>query len=258
MGTEVIRAVIADDELELVAAVDPALSGIDIRQVAKVDGNGLHIEGSIESLLHSKPEVVVDFTNARAAFANLKFLAEGGFHAVCGSTGISDEDLVEVGKWFGNSDGPNAVIAANFAVGAVLMMSFAKLAAPYFEGVEIIEMHHDAKVDAPSGTAVATAQIIKNSREQSGLANFGEDPTERFVIDGARGAKGPGDISIHSVRLRGLVAHQEIIFGTNGQTLTLRHDSFDRTSFMPGVLIAIKAVSKRPGLTMGLAPILGI
>ena len=167
-----------------------------------------------------------------------------------GTTGFTDDDFETIRAQFTTS---NCVIAPNFAIGAVLMMHFAALAAPWFETAEIIELHHDAKVDAPSGTAMLTAERIAAASDR-----WAPDPTTTEVVEGARGGRSPGGIPIHSVRLRGLVAHQEVLFGTTGQSLTIRHDSYDRSSFMPGVLLAVKAVADRPGLTVGLDPLLGI
>ncbi len=163
----------------------------------------------------------------------------------------ADEDLDDLRRRFDRSEA-NAIIAPNFAIGAVLMMRFAELAAPYFETAEVIELHHDAKVDAPSGTAMLTAQRMANASP-----DWAEDPTETVVIEGARGSEGPGGIRVHSVRLRGLVAHQEVLLGTTGQSLSIRHDSYDRTSFMPGVLLAIREVRRQAGLTIGLDALLG-
>ena len=195
-------------------------------------------------------QVVVDFTEASAARRNLLWAAANGIHAVVGTSGFSEEDLDGFAAAFTRS---NCVIAPNFAIGAVLMIRFAELAAPYFETVEIIELHHDAKVDAPSGTAMHTAERIA-----AASGEWAPDPTTSVVSEGARGAKSPAGIPIHSVRMRGMVAHQEVILGTTGQTLVLRHDSIDRTSFMPGVLLAIKAVADHPGVTVGLDSLLGL
>jgi 4-hydroxy-tetrahydrodipicolinate reductase len=167
-----------------------------------------------------------------------------------GTTGYSDDELAAFRRDFTQS---NCVIAPNFAIGAVLMMHFAALAAPYFESAEIIELHHDAKVDAPSGTAMLTLQKMAEAS-----AEWTADPTTHEVVAGARGGVGPAGIPVHSVRLRGLVAHQEVLLGTTGQTLSIRHDSIDRTSFMPGVLLAVKQVADRPGVTLGLDEMLGL
>ncbi len=249
MGSTVCRAVAEDPELELVAACDPHYEGIDLRNVAGVDGD-LRIAGDPEVFEREGVEVAVDFTTSEVSRPNLLWLAERGIHAVVGTTGFSDEDLETFRSAFRSS---NCVIAPNFAIGAVLMMHFAAIAAPYFESAEIIELHHDGKVDAPSGTAMLTAQRMAEASEE-----WAPDPTRTQVLEGARGGTGPAGIQVHSVRLRGLVAHQEVLLGTTGQTLTIRHDSIDRTSFMPGVLLAVKAVGSHPGLTVGLDPLLGL
>jgi 4-hydroxy-tetrahydrodipicolinate reductase len=249
MGTAVCRAVTDDPELELVAAVDPLHAGLDLRQVNGVDAH-LQVAKGPEALLDAGATVAVDFTEVAAARASLRWLAENGVHAVVGTTGFTAGDLDEVRAEFTRS---NCVIAPNFAIGAVLMMRFAELAAPYFETAEIIELHHDQKIDAPSGTAMLTAdRMAASSRD------WGDDPTRSLVVEGARGGRGPSGIPIHSVRLRGVVAHQEVLLGTAGQTLTIRHDSYDRTSFMPGVLLAVKRVGDRPGLTVGLDALLDL
>jgi 4-hydroxy-tetrahydrodipicolinate reductase len=249
MGSTVCAAVADDPDLELVAAVDPLHAGIDLRQAAGIDSD-LQIAGASQALLDAGAEVVVDFTVAGAARDNLAFLAEHGLHGVVGTTGLGPDDLAAIEAEFTKS---NCLLAANFAIGAVLMMRFAELAAPWFETVEIIELHHDAKVDAPSGTAVATAQRIA-----AASGEWADDPTTDTVLEGARGGTGPAGIPIHAVRLRGLVAHQEVLFGTMGQTLSIRHDTTDRTSFMPGVLLAVKAVADRPGVTVGLDALLDL
>jgi 4-hydroxy-tetrahydrodipicolinate reductase len=251
MGSTVCAAVAAADDLELVAAVDPYHSGIDLRQLG-VSGTGLQIVGRREDLLEAGAEVAVDFTELEAARDNLHWCAANGIHAVVGTTGFTPADLEELGRVFADA-ASNAVIAPNFAIGAVLMMRFAELAAPWFESAEIIELHHDAKIDAPSGTAMLTAQ-----RMAAASARFTPDPTKKLVVEGARGGEGPGGIRIHSVRLRGLVAHQEVLLGTAGQSVTLRHDSYDRTSFMPGVLLAVRQVRERPGVTVGLDALLAL
>ncbi|MFZ6004950.1 MAG: 4-hydroxy-tetrahydrodipicolinate reductase [Actinomycetota bacterium] len=247
MGRTVCEAVVADPDLELVSAVDPQHAGLDLRHVAKVDSD-LQVAPTADALVDAGAEVVVDFTVLDAARGNLAFAAEHGLHAVVGTTGFSDDDLKRVAEQFTRS---SCLIAPNFAIGAVLMMRFAEMAAPWFETAEVIELHHDQKVDAPSGTAMLTVErMAAASRE------WAPDPTEREVVPGARGAKGPGGIPVHSVRLRGMVAHQQVLLGTTGQSLTIRHDSYDRTSFMPGVLLAVKKVSERPGLTVGLDSLL--
>jgi 4-hydroxy-tetrahydrodipicolinate reductase len=255
MGRQVCQAIAADPELELVAAVDPRLAGIDLRQVAGVDASGLLVAHGVEALERSEAEVAVDFTVAEAAVEHMRWCAAHGVHAVVGTTGISEPVLAELTAAFADSDA-NCVIAANFAIGAVLMMRFAELAAPVMDGVEIIELHHDDKLDAPSGTAVHTADRIDQARRSAQRDPWPPDRTASDVVAGARGGEGPGGIRVHSVRLPGLVAHQEVIFGALGQSLTIRHDAYDRSSFMPGVLLAVKSVADRPGLTVGLDALL--
>lgn len=251
MGATVCRAVAADPALELVAAVDPHHSGIDVRQVTGAEVGRLQVAPDPEALRHAGVEVAVDFTDVAAARANLAWCAEAGVHAVVGTTGWAPRDLDELRGAFTRS---NCFVAPNFAIGAVLMMHFAELAAPWFETAEIIELHHDAKVDAPSGTALLTAERMAARSAGDRPA----DPTRTIVLDGARGGSGPGGIRVHSVRLRGLVAHQEVLLGTTGQTLSIRHDSYDRDSFMPGVVLAVKEVANHPGLTVGLDVLLGL
>ena len=241
MGRTVCEAVAGDPALELVAAVDPGHDGLEVE--------GVPVAGGPEALTAAGATVAVDFTEAAAARANLDWCAANGVNAVVGTTGLTEQDLDRLRERFTDL---GCVVAPNFAIGAVLLMRFAELAAPWFESAEIIELHHDAKVDAPSGTSIATAR-----RMAEASAAWGADPTTALVLEGARGGHGPGGIPIHSVRLRGLVAHQEVLLGTTGQVLTLRHDSMDRTSFMPGVLLAVKAVAGRPGLTVGLDTLLG-
>ena len=242
MGATVCRAVAADPDLELVCAVDPHAAGTTVE--------GIQLAAALDALVEHRAEVVVDFTVASAARETLPWLAEHGLHAVVGTTGLGSADLDALRAQFIRS---NCIVAANFAIGAVLMMRFAELAAPYFDTAEIIELHHDAKPDAPSGTAVATAD-----RMSAASADWAPDPTTHEVVPAARGGLGPGGIRLHSVRMRGMVAHQEVLLGAAGQTLTIRHDSYDRSSFMPGVLLACKAVADHPGLTIGLDSYLGL
>lgn len=239
MGATVCRAVSVADGLELVAAVDPAGSGTV---------EGVAIARELRALADAGAEVVVDFTVAEASRVTLPWLALHGMHAVVGTTGFDDDDLASFRAAFTAS---NAIIAANFAVGAVLMMRFAEIAAPHFDTVEIVEYHHESKVDAPSGTAAATAERIA-AADAAWLA----DPTRHEALPGARGGKGPADIRVHSVRMRGMVAHQDVIFGAEGQTLTVRHDSYDRSSFMPGVVLACRKVATTPGVTLGIDSLL--
>jgi 4-hydroxy-tetrahydrodipicolinate reductase len=242
MGRTVCTAIAADPELELVAGVAPNAAGRSIE--------GIPIAADRAALLDAKADVAVDFTVLEAAKANAAWCAAQGMHAVLGTTGFTEADIEELRGAFTRS---NCLIAPNFAVGAVLMMRFAELAAPFFETAEIIELHHDAKADAPSGTAMMTARRMAAASSQ-----WGADPTTKEVLPGVRGGKGDGGIPVHSVRLRGLVAHQEVLLGTTGQSLTIRHDSYDRASFMPGVLLAVKRVADHPGLTVGLDAYLGL
>jgi 4-hydroxy-tetrahydrodipicolinate reductase len=249
MGSTVCQAVAADPDLDLVGGVDPHHSGLELSRVADVPGIDVHVSGDPAIFLDVGTDVVVDFTEASAARDNVAWAAEQGVHAVVGTSGFTDHDLATFREAFASS---NCVIAPNFAIGAVLMIRFAELAARYFDTAEIVELHHDGKVDAPSGTAVHTAE-----RMAAGSNRWAADPTRSVLVEGARGAEASG-IHIHSVRMRGMVAHQEVILGTTGQTLTIRHDSIDRTSFMPGVLLAIKAVGEHPGLTVGLDALLDL
>jgi len=242
MGAAVCEAVSADPALQLVAAVDPHAVG----QVR----NGVEIHGDLKSLVDAQAEVVVDFTVASASRTTVPWLAMHGIHAVVGTTGLHDDDLAAFRTAF---SGSNCIVAANFAISAVLMMRFAELAAPYFDTAEIIELHHDAKIDAPSGTAVTTATRMAAASDQ-----WAPDPTQHEVYAGARGGVGPGGIRVHAIRMRGMVAHQEVILGSQGQSLTIRQDSYDRLSFMPGVVLACKRVADHPGLTVGLDSYLGV
>jgi 4-hydroxy-tetrahydrodipicolinate reductase len=249
MGREVCRAVAEARDLELVAVVDPGQDGQTLE--------GLTVVGDVTELAERGVEVVVDFSVADAVRVNLPYYAEHGLHAVVGTTGLSEDELSAAAQLFADS-AANAVVAANFAIGAVLLLRFCELAAPHMDGVEIIELHHDAKRDAPSGTALHTAAGIADARQRAGSGPLPADPTTEHVLPGARGGEGPGGVHIHSVRLPGLIAHEEVIFGALGQSLTIRHDSYDRRSFMPGVLLAVRAVADRPGLTLGIEPLLDL
>jgi 4-hydroxy-tetrahydrodipicolinate reductase len=244
MGSVVCQAVAGDPDLELVAAVDPHHAGLEVSRVAGVEGCEVMVSGDPEVFIEAGVEVAIEFTHLDSARANLSWLAENSIHAVVGTTGFSPEDLDVVRAKFTTS---NCLIAPNFAIGAILLMRFAEQAAPYFETAEIIELHHETKRDAPSGTAVATAE-----RMAAASSDWAPDPTTTTVYEGARGGEGPGGIRLHSIRMSGMVAHQEVILGTTGQTLTIRHDSIDRSSFMPGVLLATKSVGRLQGLTLGL------
>jgi 4-hydroxy-tetrahydrodipicolinate reductase len=231
MGAEVCAAVGATQDLSLVATVD--------------------LDDSLDTV--ASADVVVDFATPDTALDRLHHYMNAGVHAVIGTTGFTDERLAEVRQMFSKSPGIGVMIVPNFSIGAVLMMRFAKQAAPYFESVEVIEMHHPEKLDAPSGTARLTADLITEARREAGVA-AGNDATVAHDM-AARGSK-IGDVSVHSVRLRGLTAHQEVLLGNVGELLSIRHDSLDRASFMPGVLLAIREVAERPGLTIGLDPLL--
>lgn len=234
MGAEVCRAVAAADDLELVAGLD---AGDDKDQLL----------GSVD--------VVVDFTTPGAVIDNITWCAANGIHAVVGTSGFDAVRLERVEAALAGRRGVGVVIAPNFSIGAVLMMTFAEVAARFYESVEVIELHHPNKLDAPSGTARATAMRVAAARRQAGLGEVPDATTEE--LPGARGAQVDG-IRVHGVRLRGLIAHQEVLFGAEGETLTIRHDSLDRQSFMPGVLLAVRQVANRPGLTFGIDQLLGL
>jgi 4-hydroxy-tetrahydrodipicolinate reductase len=248
MGSTVCGAVIDDPALDLVAAIDPHHAGIDLRQVSRLDTD-LVIEPDAGHIAASGAQVAVDFTLIDAARENMAWCAANGVHAVVGTSGVTDADVDRAREMFTTS---SCVIAPNFAIGAVLMMHMAELAAPWFETADIVETHHDGKVDAPSGTALATAE-----RMAAASADWAADPTTHTTIAGARGAES-GGVHVHSLRVRGTVAHQEVVLGTTGQTLTIRHDSYDRSSFMPGVVLAVKRVADHPGVTVGLDRLLGL
>ncbi|MDH6193435.1 4-hydroxy-tetrahydrodipicolinate reductase [Mycobacterium frederiksbergense] len=204
-------------------------------------------------LTDTKTDVVIDFTHPDVVMDNLKFLIDNGIHAVVGTTGFTWERIEQVEAWLKDKPESAVLIAPNFAIGAVLSMHFAQQAARYFESVEIIELHHPHKADAPSGTAARTAKLIAEARK-----GMPPNPDATSTgLDGARGADVDG-VPVHSVRLAGLVAHQEVLFGTQGETLTIRHDSLDRSSFVPGVLLAVRKVGERPGLTIGIEPLLDL
>lgn len=235
MGQQVCLALQAAPDTELVAAI----------------GRGDALSAATEA----GAQVLVDFTHPDAAMDNLRFAVDSGLHAVIGTTGFTEQRLATVAGWLAAEPGLGVLIAANFGIGAVLSMRFAQLAAPYFESVEVIELHHPAKADAPSGTATRTAQLVAAARAEAGL---GPSPDATSTgLPGARGADVDG-IRVHSVRASGLVAHQQVLFGAEGETLTIRHDSMHRSSFMPGVLLAVRQVGQRPGLTIGLDPLLGL
>jgi 4-hydroxy-tetrahydrodipicolinate reductase len=233
VGATIVEGVEAADDLTFTAGVDA--------------GDALSLFTDTDT------QVVVDFTHPSVVMDNLKFLIENGIHAVVGTTGFTDERIAQVREWLSAKPDAAVLIAPNFAIGAVLSMQFAKQAARFFDSVEIVELHHPYKADAPSGTAARTARLIAEARK--GLPPS-PDATSTG-LEGARGADVDG-VRVHSVRLAGLVAHQEVMFGTQGETLTIRHDSIDRTSFVPGVLLAVRHVAERPGLTVGIEPLLDL
>ncbi|GAA1153073.1 4-hydroxy-tetrahydrodipicolinate reductase [Nocardioides aquiterrae] len=235
VGTEVCRAVEAADDLELVAQID--------------------VGDELDALVSSGAEAVVDFTHPDAVMDNLEFCIDHGIHAVVGTTGFDQQRLDTLRGWLENQPRTGVLIAPNFSIGAILMMRFATLAAPFYESVEVVEMHHPTKADAPSGTARRTAELIAAARREAGLGPV-PDATSTG-LEGARGATVDG-IHVHGLRVRGMVAHQEVLFGGVGETLTIRHDSLDRVSFTPGVLAGLRAIADHPGLTVGLENFLHI
>ena len=250
MGQAVLKAVQEADGLELVGAVD-IKGGADTGSLVGLPANGILVETDLEALLaRKKPEVMVDFTRPDVVFGNVMTALAHKTSPVVGTTGLSDEQKAEIAKAAEENDTP-AFIAPNFAIGAVLLMVMSRQAAKYMPDVEIIELHHNKKLDAPSGTAIQTAAMIAEVRKAHKQGN----PDEFEKLEGARGADYEG-MHIHSVRLPGYVAHQEVIFGGLGQTLTIRHDSMNRESFMPGVVLAAKKVRSLKGLTVGLDKLL--
>jgi 4-hydroxy-tetrahydrodipicolinate reductase len=242
MGRTVCEAVAADPDLELVAAVDAVGDEVE----------GVAVSRDPQSLVDAGAEVAVDFTRPDAVLGNVLWCVGHGVHVVVGTTGMTPDDLARIESAIADGDGgSNVFVAPNFAIGAVLMMQFAQQAARFLPAAEVIELHHDGKVDAPSGTAMSTARKIVEGR----AAAFRGPDAE--TVEGSRGGDLHG-VRIHSVRLPGLVAHQEVILGGPGQTLTIRHDSMDRSSFMPGVLLAVKEIGGHPGLTVGLERLLGL
>ncbi|MBV5244605.1 MULTISPECIES: 4-hydroxy-tetrahydrodipicolinate reductase [Mycolicibacterium] len=214
---------------------------------------GIDAGDPLSALVDTDTEVVIDFTHPDVVMDNLKFLIENGIHAVVGTTGFTDERLDQVRKWLEAKPDVSVLIAPNFAIGAVLSMHFAQQAAKHFESVEVIELHHPHKADAPSGTAARTARLIAEARK-----GMPPNPDATSTgLEGARGADVDG-VPVHSIRLAGLVAHQEVLFGTLGETLTIRHDSIDRTSFVPGVLLAVRKIRENPGLTIGIESLLDL
>jgi 4-hydroxy-tetrahydrodipicolinate reductase len=235
MGTEVVKAVNEADDLELVAMVD--------------DGDWLF------NVADAGAQVVVDFTRPDVVMDNIRFCIDQNIHCVVGTTGFDEARLATIAEWLEPKPELGVVVAPNFGIGAVLLMKFAQEAARFFPSVEVVELHHPNKVDAPSGTAVRTARLVAAARRAAGLPPAPDATTD--ALDGARGADVEG-VPVHAVRLTGLVAHQEVLMGAAGETLTLRHDSYDRASFMPGVLLAVREIGRRPGLTVGIESFLGL
>ncbi|MGW6287638.1 4-hydroxy-tetrahydrodipicolinate reductase [Streptomyces sp. NPDC055107] len=229
IGSEAVTAIEAADDLELVAAL----------------GRG----DKLETLVDTGAQAVVELTTPASVMGNLDFCVRHGIHAVVGTTGWTDERLAQLTTWLDDSPGTGVLIAPNFSIGAVLTMKFAERAARYFESVEVVELHHPNKVDAPSGTATRTAQLIAAARAKAGSAPQPDATTT--ALDGARGADVDG-VPVHAIRLRGLLAHQEVLLGGEGETLTIRHDSLHHSSFMPGILLGVRRVVTTPGLTFGL------
>jgi 4-hydroxy-tetrahydrodipicolinate reductase len=229
-------------------AVKAAEAAADMTVVARIDAGD-----SLSGLSEAGAEVVIDFTHPDAVLGNLRAVLDQGLHAVVGTTGFTEERLESVRDWLRAKPGVGVLIAPNFALGAVLAMRFAQQAARFYSSAEVIELHHNRKADAPSGTAAHTARLIGQARGEAGLKPGADATTTE--LDGARGAL-VEDVRVHSVRLPGLVAHEEILFGGEGETLTIRHDSMDRSSFMPGVLLGVREVLRRPGLTVGLENVL--
>jgi 4-hydroxy-tetrahydrodipicolinate reductase len=249
MGRIVCRAVDAEPDVELVAAVNPSFEG---RPLAPIVGfeTELRIAGSIDVLLDAEVEVAVDFTQPDVVMGTIQYIVEHDINGVIGTTGIGPEQLEEVRGWMNTRQGDAGVIVApNFSIGSVVGQRLAEEAARFFPAAEVIELHHDEKKDAPSGTAAATARRIAAARKEAWSGPGGGEPFRGGNVEGIR---------VHSVRLPGLVAHQEVIFGGPGQTLTIRHDAPDRSSYMPGVLMAIRRIDGMPGLTVGLEPLLGL
>jgi 4-hydroxy-tetrahydrodipicolinate reductase len=242
MGRLVGAAIHDDPDLDLVAAVDPSSAGTMIHA-------GLEAAAGPDALAQAGAEVAVDFTRPDAVMENVRFCIEHGVHVVVGTTGIGSDRLQEMRGWLADRPEVGVLVAPNFSVGAVVAQRLAEEAARFFPAAEVIELHHDQKLDAPSGTAAATAGRIAEARKEAWSGPTGGEAFRGGDVEGVR---------VHSVRLPGLVAHQEVIFGARGQTLTIRHDAPDRSCYLPGVLMAIREIGRRPGLTVGLEPLLGL
>jgi 4-hydroxy-tetrahydrodipicolinate reductase len=267
MGRATCEAVLTAPDLELAAAVGRATRvGRPLAELVPGAPEGLLVAESLSELIAAEAEVVVDFSRPEATAAAVEGLVPEGVHLVSGTTGLSAELLDDLANLAGKAEHGNVVWAPNFALGAVLAMHFAAVAGRFYPSAEVIELHHQGKADAPSGTALRTARAIAAARQRGGPGDHrGGPPVDRSPVPGVgqesvggvRGGEVDG-VRVHSVRLPGLVAHQEVIFGGQGEVLTLRHDSLDRSSFMPGVLLAVREVGTRPGLTVGLEPLLGL
>ncbi len=252
MGLMVCRAVAEADDLLLVAAIDRSRVGQRIGALIGHPTLDVPVSDELDRLLEAEVEVAIDFTHPDVVMENITWCVNHAIHLVVGTTGITQEDLQEIERALGDEGAEsNVLVASNFALGAVLLLRFASQAVRFFPAVEVIELHHDQKADAPSGTAIATVRRLSEERTEP----WQGPPAE--TLQGVRGGDVDG-VRVHSVRLPGLVAHQEVIFGGQGQTLTIRHDSTDRSSFMPGVLLATRTVLTRPGLTVGLEPLLDL
>lgn len=252
MGLMVCRAVAESDDLALVAAIDRSKIGEQIGPLIGHPKVGVPISDELDRLLEAEVEVAVDFTHPDVVMENVRWCVDHAIHLIVGTSGITPEDLQEIELAMEDEGAEsNVIVAPNFALGAVLMMRFASQAVRFFPAVEVIELHHDQKADAPSGTAIATVRRLEDERKDRWRGPAPE------TIEGVRGGDIDG-IRVHSVRLPGLLAHQEVLFGSQGQTLSIRHDSTDRSSFVPGILMAARAVMTRPGLTVGLEPLLDL
>jgi len=237
VGSQICAAVEAADDTTLVAGIDAG--------------------DPISGLRDAGAEVVVDFTHPDVVMANLEYCIDNGIHAVVGTTGFDEERLATLRGWLADAPGVGVLIAPNFSIGAILMMRFAAMAAPFYESVEVVELHHPTKADAPSGTARRTAELIAAARRDAGVGPVPDATSDGASLQGARGAVVDG-IHVHGLRIRGLIAHQEVILGGPGETLTVRHDSMDRASFAPGVLTGVRAIADHPGLTVGLEAFLDL
>ena len=269
MGRASAKAILDDDVLELSCGVDPKYKGDGVSAIAELGSEEITIHDSIERINQVDIDVCLDFTNAQSAYSNALFCAQNAINIVIGTSGL-DEERVQTLRVAFEKSSSKCLVVPNFALGAVLMMRFAQIASQWMDRAEIIELHHDRKLDSPSGTSIATARGMGNKTGQDGKQEGFESQSQPSIlelqgsnsietIEGARGALGPNSVRIHSVRLPGLLAHQEVILSSLGESLTIRHDSYDRSSFMPGVLLALKSVSNlESSLTVGIDSLLGL